>query len=443
MNKGTLLTILIILGLVAGAIFGEILYKQDTSSSFIDGFKMWGNLVLIRPLSLLVIPIVLVSVVVGVTSIGDPSRLGLIGGSTILYYLVTMLLAVILGTTLVATIQPGTGLTEEQSMQLRTQGEMAFQSEEFEKQRERIESAEQNETVSSAWMNILTRMIPTNLFEQMANNNTLGIIFFSLLLGLALAIGGERTLPAVKMFQGLFEGLMIIVNWVVWLTPIGVFMLVTYTVGIVGIGNLIGPISMYMLIVFGGLLAHAFIVLPVILAIFGRANPYRFMFRMRRALLLAFGTASSAATLPVTLDTAENEGGCSKRASNFVLPLGATVNMDGTALYEAIAVVFLFQLYGIELQFGELLIVVTTATLAAIGAAGIPSAGLVTMVIVIAAVNTSLPRDVPQLPLAAIGVILGVDRILDMCRTSVNVWGDSVGARIISRLAPDESEPAR
>ncbi|MBC23762.1 MAG: sodium:dicarboxylate symporter [Phycisphaerae bacterium] len=443
MNKGTLLTILIILGLVAGAIFGEILYKQDTSSSFIDGFKMWGNLVLVRPLSLLVIPIVLVSVVVGVTSIGDPSRLGLIGGSTILYYLVTMLLAVILGTTLVATIQPGTGLTEEQSMQLRTQGEMAFQSEEYEEQRERIESAERNETVSSAWMNILTQLIPTNLFEQMAKNNTLGIIFFSLLLGLALAVGGERTLPAVRMFQGLFEGLMIIVNWVVWLTPIGVFMLVTYTVGVVGIGNLIGPISMYMLIVLGGLLAHAFIVLPVILAIFGRANPYRFMFRMRRALLLAFGTASSAATLPVTLDTAENEGGCSKRASNFVLPLGATVNMDGTALYEAIAVVFLFQLYGIELQFGELLIVVITATLAAIGAAGIPSAGLVTMVIVIAAVNTSLPRDVPQLPLAAIGVILGVDRILDMCRTSVNVWGDSVGARIISRLAPDESEQAR
>ena len=151
-------------------------------------------------------------------------------------------------------------------------------------------------------------------------------------------------------------------------------------------------------------------------------------------------TDSSAATLPVTIDCAETEGGCSKRSANFVLPLGATVNMDGTALYEAVAVVFLFQLYGYDLSFGELLVVVITATLAAVGAAAIPSAGLFTMVIVIGAVNVSLSgRGVQEaLPLAAIGVIIGVDRILDMCRTTVNVWGDAVGAKIITRIAPDE-----
>ena len=163
------------------------------------------------------------------------------------------------------------------------------------------------------------------------------------------------------------------------------------------------------------------------------------MWQMKRALMTAVGTDSSSATLPVTIDAAEGEGGCSKRAANFVLPLGATINMDGTALYEAVAVVFLFQLFGIQLEFGQLVIVVITATLAAIGAAGIPSAGLVTMVIVISAVNMNLTGspDGP-LPVAAIGIIIGVDRILDMCRTAVNVWGDAVGAKIITRIAPDD-----
>ena len=160
--------------------------------------------------------------------------------------------------------------------------------------------------------------------------------------------------------------------------------------------------------------------------------------QMKRALMTAIGTDSSSATLPVTIDAAENEGECSKRAANFVLPLGATVNMDGTALYEAVAVVFLFQLFGIDLDISQLAVVVITATLAAIGAAGIPSAGLVTMVIVITAVNMNLTGSADgPLPIAAIGIIIGVDRILDMCRTAVNVWGDAVGAKIITRIAPD------
>jgi len=190
--------------------------------------------------------------------------------------------------------------------------------------------------------------------------------------------------------------------------------------------------------VFLGLAIHCFLVLPFVLWVVSGVHPYTFMWHMKRALLTAFGTDSSSATLPVTIEAAETDGVCSKRAANFVLPLGATINMDGTALYEAVAVVFLFQLFGIELEFSQLVIVVITATLAAIGAAGIPSAGLVTMVIVIAAVNTSLTgSSTGPLPIAAIGIILGVDRILDMCRTVVNVWGDAVGARIITKIAPD------
>jgi Na+/H+-dicarboxylate symporter len=160
---------------------------------------------------------------------------------------------------------------------------------------------------------------------------------------------------------------------------------------------------------------------------------------VRRALLTAFSTASSNATLPVTLEVSVTEGGCSKRATNFVIPIGATINMDGTALYEAVAALFLFQLFGVDLTFGDTVIVVMTATLAAIGAAGIPSAGLVTLVIVITAVNTSLAgRGLPPVPISAIGIIIGVDRLVDMLRTTMNVWGDVVGAKVITRLAPDE-----
>ena len=167
-----------------------------------------------------------------------------------------------------------------------------------------------------------------------------------------------------------------------------------------------------------------------------RDSPWQFFQAMRPALLTALGTDSSSATLPVTIECAEGQGGCSRRASRFVLPLGATVNMDGTALYEAVAVVFLFQCFGIQLGGTELAIIVITATLAAVGAAGIPSAGLVTMVIVVEAVNASLGGD-KFLPISAVGIILGIDRFLDMCRTTVNVWGDAVGAKVITRIAPD------
>jgi Na+/H+-dicarboxylate symporter len=237
----------------------------------------------------------------------------------------------------------------------------------------------------------------------------------------------------------MFETMMMLVRWIIWLTPIGVFFLVAWTVGKIGVEQLVGPLAKYVATVLSGLAIHGLITLPVIALVFARANPFRFMWQMRRALMTAFGTDSSSATLPVTIEAAEDEGGCSKRSANFVLPLGATVNMDGTALYEAVAVVFLFQLYGIDLSMTELLIVVITATLAAVGAAGIPSAGLITMVIVIDAVNKSLGATA-TLPVAAIGVIIGIDRIVDMCRTTVNVWGDAVGAKIITRIAPDVVE---
>lgn len=437
-SRTNLLTLLILLGLAAGVVVGQWLfhaYGEDNPDVLI-GWKQAGDLVLIRPLMLIVIPLIFVSVVVGVTSLGDPSRLGLVGGSTVLYYFVTMLFAVTLGAVLVTTFEPGAGIDPETVAQLQSQGEEQY------REREVIFDEAEDLGLGGVWLNILEQLIPSNIFAEMSATRPLGVIVFALLFGLALAASGEKARPAIVFFEAAFAGIMKLVLWIIWLTPIGVFLLVAWTVGTIGLGNLVGPLSKYMLLVVAGLFIHGAIVLPLVMYLLTRRNPYQFMWRMRKALLTAFGTDSSSATLPVTIQTAETEGGCSKKAANFVLPLGATINMDGTALYEAVAVVFLFQLFGIDLSITELIIVVITATLAAVGAAGIPSAGLVTMVIVVAAVNSSLAvtPDSPSLPLTAIGIIIGVDRILDMCRTTVNVWGDAVGARIMTRLAPDTEE---
>lgn len=439
MHKRTnLLTLLIVIGLVFGVIYGQFVLFDEAERIATDHWtKEAGDLILIRPLMLLIIPLIFASVVTGITRIGDPSRLGLIGGATIFYFMATMLLAVVLGTAIISTFQPGSGIDPETAIRLQEEGQQRYETEQV--TRTRAEEA-QGMGVGGAWMNIVRQVIPSNIIEEMANGRPLGVIVFGILFGLAIAAGRESTRIAAQFFDAVFEAMMILVQWVIWLTPIGVFFLTAWTVGRIGIAELWGPLGKYMILVIGGLALHGFIVLPLVLVIFGRENPYRYLWKVRRALLTAFGTDSSSATLPVSIEVAEKEAGCSKRSANFVLPLGSTVNMDGTALYEAVAVCFLFQLFGIDLTFSNLVVVVVTATLAAVGAAGIPSAGLVTMVIVITAVNETLPANVPILPIAAIGVILGVDRVLDMCRTTVNVWGDLVGAKIITRIAPDVDE---
>jgi Na+/H+-dicarboxylate symporter len=422
-----ILTILILLGLVAGALVGEYVLHDPTGANVdqLQWLKEVGNIVLIRPLKVLIIPLILFSVISGITRIGDPAKLGIVGIATLVYYLATMFTAVTLGACLVTWIAPGVLPSDVQLTLIETSQATAA-----------IEHAPR--ALSSAWLNILYQIVPVNIFQDMVNGQPLGIIAFAIAFGLAITAGGDKTKAARDICNACFEGLMILVRWVIWLTPIGVFFLVAWTVGKIGFGSIKGPLGWYMATVLIGLAVHGFVILPLVLYVFSGKNPYQFMWQMKRALMTAIGTDSSSATLPVTIDAAENEGECSKRAANFVLPLGATVNMDGTALYEAVAVVFLFQLFGIDLDISQLAVVVITATLAAIGAAGIPSAGLVTMVIVITAVNMNLTGSADgPLPIAAIGIIIGVDRILDMCRTAVNVWGDAVGAKIITRIAPD------
>jgi Na+/H+-dicarboxylate symporter len=432
-NRHTVITVGILAGLILGAIVGQALfigYDKQVPDEVLGGLKFVGDTFFIGLLKMVLVPLVASSVIVGVASIGDPSHLGKVGGWTVFYYFSTMLIAVLIGLTLVTSIAPGEGIGE----QVINQGEAAF---EVSSAKSSVEGASEKD-IWFAMGNIIQQMIPRNPIGAAADGQMLPVISFSVIFGIVLTVIGERGKTVIDFFDGVFAAIMQLVEWILWLAPIGVFCLVAWTVARLGGEELLKPLATYMITVVAGLSIHAFIVLPLILLLIGRTNPFRYMHQMREALMTAFGTDSSSATLPVTMDCAERHGGVSKRASGFVLPLGATINMDGTALYEAVAVVFLFQVYGIELGPTELGIIAITATLAAVGAAGIPSAGLVTMVIVVEAVNNSLGLAKGEgLPLASVGIIIGVDRILDMCRTTVNVWGDAVGAKLITRIAPD------
>ena len=434
MSRHSVVTIGIFIGLIVGAVFGEALfrlYDGDVPVGWLDALSFIGNTFFIGLLKMVLIPLIATSVIVGVASIGDPSKLGKVGGLTLLYYFSTMLIAVIIGVTLVSLVKPGDGLDQR----FRDEQMAAFAAEGGTDQ-QRVKGASGTGLWGAA-KNIVSQIIPSNPVKAAAEGKMLSVISFSLIFGIVLTVIGEKGKPVTQFFDGVFLAVMKMVDWILLLAPIGVLALVAWTVARIGTVKLGGPLLWYIFTVLVGLAIHAIIFLPLILWLFGKCNPFAYLWQMKAALMTAFGTDSSSATLPVTIEMAQTEGGVSKRAAEFVLPLGATVNMDGTALYEAVAVVFLFQGFGVELGATELGIIVFTATLAAVGAAGIPSAGLVTMVIVVEAVNGNLSPD-KNLPLSAIGVILGIDRILDMCRTTVNVWGDAVGAKIITRIAPDE-----
>lgn len=413
-----------LIAMVLGAGLGEWIHRNGGTA---DGFSLVGEMLLVRPLLLLVVPLILLSVIGGAASLGATGRLGLLGGATLAFFISTMAIAAALGAVLVTWFAPGAGIDPAAAAALKaapaalpaaaTTGEVG--------------------SLHDAWRSILVQLVPKNVFGEMVAARPLGLITFSVLIGLGLSAIGDAGRTALEVIEGLNQALMRAIGWVLWVLPIGVLALVTSSVARAGFEALSGSLGSYMLVVIGGLLIHALVILPLIMGLLGGGNPYAFLWHVRRALVTAFSTSSSSATLPVTMEACESAG-CSRRSTRFVCPLGSTLNMDGTALYEAVAVVFLCQLFGIALGGAELVIVVVTATLAAVGAAGIPSAGLVTMVLVVQAVNASLGNDPARsLPIEAIGIIIGVDRILDMVRTMVNVQGDMFGARLLTRLAPD------
>jgi len=434
-----LLTILILVGLVAGVVVGQLLHdsswtvgmpeSEHAHATSLGVFTFLGNTVFMGLLRMLVIPLVGASVMVGVTSMGDFRQLGRIGLKTIVLYLVTTLIAVTIGLIMVNALTPGEKIGEAQ---------MEAVSTSHEQDPSRLQTIEAQAAGGMMGMvtNLVKQLIPENVISAAAKGQPLPIIFFAIFFGVIVTLVGEKGRIIAQFVEAVFEVLMRMVQVVLWLAPVGVFALMAWSIARIGLQIFAESIGLYMLTVLVGLGLHGLIVLPLMCLLLARANPFVFFQQMRQALMTALGTDSSSATLPVTIECATELGGVSKKAAGFVLPLGSTINMDGTALYEAVAVVFMAQAYNVPLDFGQMVLVAITATLAAIGAAGIPSAGLVTMVIVIEAVNGSVLAANPELspiPLAAIGLIIGVDRLLDMVRTTVNVWGDCVVAKIISR----------
>ncbi len=432
-TKTNLLTALVVIALIIGSLIGHFVLWDPTATAeaqkqAVEGWKSAGELIFIRPLMLIVIPLIFTSVLTGVTSIGDPKRLGVLGGATLLFYLLTMVLAVTVGVTLASVFTPGANISADMLSQATQQGVSTVGAR---------APAGEGSGLGAAWFSIARQLVPDNIFRSAVERQALSVITATILLGVGLIAIGEDGKPFIRMIESLHAALMRIVMWIIWLMPIGVLLLMAWAVGKFGLVDLAQSLGKYVLVVVVGLSIHMFISLPIVLWFFARTNPFRFLWGMKPALVMAFGTASSMATLPVTIETSI-EAGCSRRASGLVLPLGATVNMDGTALYQGISVIFMFQAFGYDLHFAQYLVIVLTATLSAIGAAGVPGGSLATILIIINAVNVTLVgSDIDPLPLEAIGLILAVDRLLDMFRTMVNVWGDSVGARIISRLAPD------
>jgi Na+/H+-dicarboxylate symporter len=368
----------------------------------------WIGEFFLRALKMIIVPLVMFSMISGITALGDIRNLGRVGGRTVAYFGLTTLIAVVLGTVLVAVFQPGAGLDFAGTAVP-----------------ERVAAKE-----SIGFADIVLGFVSDNVIASMAQMQLLPLIVFSLIFGGVLTTMGERGRPVSAFCEAGNEAMLKIVHLVMLLAPVGIFGLVAGRFGkAVAEGGMeafwaqLSAVGYYMVVVLLGLGIHGLVVLPALLWLTTGRNPFRFIRGVAPALLTAFSTASSSATLPVTLETVEKANGVDSRVANFVIPLGATVNMNGTALYEAVAVVFIAQALGIDLSLGQMLLVVITAALAAIGAAGIPEAGLVTMVIVLRAVD---------LPLTGVELILAVDWLLDRFRTAVNVWGDAVGAAVVA-----------
>lgn len=386
----------VVAGIVSGWIFGPAMERVG-----------WIGVLFLDALKMLIVPLIVAAVISGIASLGDIRRLGRIGGATMAYFIVTTGIAVVIGLIMANLIRPGAGL----QLGVGEDGTVP----------EILAGREQTGVVD-----IVMSLISPNLISAAANMELIPLIVFSIVFGAALTTLGERGEPVIRFFSGVNDAMMKLVVWLMYLAPIGIFSLVAARLGRAGGGEAffteIAAVGWHVATVLGGLAIHFTLLLLILFFVAGRGWDY--VSNMLRALLTAFGTASSTATMPLTMECVR-ENKVDERAVRFVIPLGTTINMDGTALYEAAAVMFIAQAYGLDLSLAEQVIVFLTATLAAVAAAGIPEAGLVTMVIVLNAVG---------LPLEGIGLLLAVDWFLDRFRTTVNVWGDAVGAAVIERL---------
>jgi proton glutamate symport protein len=414
----------ILIGLIAGGVLGGVANWLQIAPmiSLFSALEPLGT-AFINLITMIVIPLVVASLLVGTASLGNLRKLGRIGGKTVAYYMLTTAVAVTIGLGLANVIKPGGGVSETTRDELAARyGGAAL---------ERMDLADQ----APGWVETLMSIIPRNPVQAAANMDLLSLIFFTICFGAALTvIQADRRDAVLNFFHGINEASMVLINWIMELAPYAVFVLIAAVVSNFGL-DLLQSLLIYTGVVVLGLLMHAFGTYALVLRFLGRVNPLRFYKRIAAVPLLAFSTSSSNATLPLTIETAKDELGVSDEVASFVLPLGATINMDGTALYQAVAVMFIAQIYGIDLSLADQLIVVLTATLASVGAAGVPSAGIITLIIVLNSVGMG------QHVQAGIALILGVDRILDMLRTSVNVTGDLSCSAFIARTEGETLRP--
>jgi Na+/H+-dicarboxylate symporter len=386
----------ILIGLAMGVLFGAFLEEYVR-------YIAWMGDLFLRGLLMIVIPLILSSLISGVTNIGTAEKLGRIALKTFVFYVLTTLLAIVTGLFLVNLLKPGVG------------ADLGFS--------QKIESLE---SVERSFGDTLIHIVPTNIFKAFAENEMLATIFMAILIGyFIMKLTPRYRTILTDFFNATFELMMKITMFVIRFAPLGIFAIVARIVSEQSdLVELFSRLGLYMIVVISGLAIHSLILLPLIILLLGRVNPLKHYRAISTPLLTAFTTASSNATLPLSMEAVEHTCGVSNRITSFTLPLGATINMNGTALYECVAVMFIAQAYGIHLTVVQQIVVVFTALLAAIGSAGVPMAGLVMMTIVLSAVS---------LPLEGIGLILAVDRILDMFRTTVNVLGDTCGAVIVAR----------
>jgi proton glutamate symport protein len=390
----------ILIALVAGGFFGYFFHDKVI-------YTNWAGEIFLRALNMIIVPLILLSITTGVASVGSGGNLGRLGLKTLGFYVFSTFLAIVTGFFFVTVIKPGVG------------ADLGFKM-----------PVENLSALSDSFGNTLIRIVPTNIFEAMAQGQMLSIIFFAILTG--FFITKLKMKPQGLLMDVLNAGLDVIMKitlFIIKFTAIGIFSITAKVIAQqIDMGNhiseVINRLELYVITVLSSLVIHAFITLPLLVRVIGRANPFKHMKNMITPLLTAFSTSSSNATIPLTMEAVEDKDGVSNKIASFTIPLGATINMNGTALYECVAVVFIAQAYGVDLTFAQQLIVVFTALLAAIGSAGIPMAGLVMMAVVLKAVG---------LPLEGIGLILAVDRILDMFRTTVNVYGDTCCAVIIAK----------
>ena len=407
--------IALFLAVIAGSLAGT--QSGFFGITFYAVFNFIGTLFM-NALKMIIVPLIMSSIIVGIASIGGTQGLARLGGKTLAFYFTTTFFAILIGLIMVNTLTPG--LVDGQP------GREVFGLNE-------IDVASATEKVAgrdvSSIADVFLRLVPVNIVSAAANGQMLGLIFFSLLFGYFMTkIPAQQAASQQQFWQGVANIMMGITEWVMKFAPLGVFALVAKVIAGLegeGIADLAQALGVFFLTVVFALLFHVAVVLPILLRFVAGVNPIRHYQAMAPALLTAFSTASSSATLPLTMECVEKNAGVSNRTSSFVLPLGATVNMDGTALYECVAAMFIAQAYGLELTFTTQFIIVLVALLTSIGVAGIPAASPVAITIILAAIG---------LPLEALGLILAVDRILDMFRTAVNVFSDSVGAVVVARL---------